>query len=130
MYRFIVAFADAHQVRGEVVRFWMTMLEVSLELTALSTQSICEFVQGSQQLQDFSELLFRNFFSVGEVAQLHVFAAELNENFVELNIVFDVLDALLAGHLVKRWLSDIDISLPNELRHLTVKEREQQGADV
>ena len=49
---------------------------------------------------------------------------------VEFVIVLDVGLALAMLDLVQRWLGNIDVSALNQLRHLPVEKREQQGANM
>ena len=72
----------------------------------------------------------RQLVAVGQVAQAHLFRAQLDEDLVQLRVVVDVLHALLARDLVERRLGDIDEALLHQLRHLPVEERQQQRADV
>ncbi len=44
--------------------------------------------------------------------------------------VFDVFLFLAPLHFEQRWLCDIDVSLLNQLGHLTIEESEQQRSDV
>ena len=46
------------------------------------------------------------------------------------DVVIDVFLALLARDLVERRLGDVDVPALDQLRHLPVKERQQQRADV
>ena len=87
-------------------------------------------VQRFEQRKDFLKLLRRELASVGEVFQLHFFHTILQQDAVELDVVVNVIGLLLARDAVKRRLRNIHKTLLYQLRHLAVKECQQQRADV
>ena len=91
---------------------------------------VAELREALEQFEHVLELRGGEDFAVGEVLQLHLLGAELDEDVVELRVVVHVLLALLALDLIERRLGDVDVALLHELRHLPVEEGEQQGADV
>src|SRR5579859_4020664 len=130
MHGFLVALAYLDEVLGPFASRSMAMFEVSCEIAALSAQTIGELIEGLEQFEDLTEMLFRKFALVGDIAQNHFLGTELNQDAIELSIVFDVLDALFTGDLVKRGLRDIDKSAFYQLGHLAVEEGQQEGPDV
>ena len=45
-------------------------------------------------------------------------------------VVFEIAFLLAELHLVERGLRDVHVSVLNELRHLSIEKREEQGADM
>jgi len=68
--------------------------------------------------------------AIGEILQRHLFCSECNEDAIERGIVVHVFLALFALDEVERGTGDVDVPLADQIGHLPVKEREQQGADM
>jgi hypothetical protein len=62
--------------------------------------------------------------------QLELVHGVVREVVLERLIVFEVQVLLALAHAVERWLRDEQMPLLDELVHLSVEEREQQGTDV
>src|SRR5437899_3885851 len=56
-----VALTHLHEVLGQLVGMWMTMVEVGSKIPAFAAQSVGVFIQCLQKLQDFAQLLFREY---------------------------------------------------------------------
>ncbi len=106
------------------------LFDVLAEVAAVALEGARVFLEDDEQLEDFDELPFGELAAVGDVAQADILGAQLDEDAVQLGVVLDVLDPLLAGDLVERRLGDVDEAAPDQLGHLAVEEGEQQGADV
>ena len=122
---FIVAIAHFDQVPGQFVGGGMAVLDVVAKITAMTAEGLDVFVEGLEQFEDFAQLLFGHFLVGRQIAQADVFRAKLDEDFVHLDVVIHVFHAFFAGDLVERRLGDIDKPLPDQLRHLPVKKRQQ-----
>ena len=62
--------------------------------------------------------------------EVRMLQGQLDEHLVHLLVVQDELGLLAAQDLVERGLGDEDLALPDQLRHLTEEEGEQEGPDV
>src|ERR1700722_19376756 len=129
MNRFVIAFADFDDENRERA-FLAALLDVITEIAALTTDERRVFVERFEQRQNFFELLRRKFTTVRKIFQLHFFRAVLQQDAVELNVVINVIGLPFARDAVKRRLRDVNVAILDELRHLAIKKREQQRADV
>src|SRR2546425_6070942 len=125
---FAVALAHLYEVTRQVLRSYIAMLHEIPEVPAVTADSVGILVKGFEQFENFGELLLRQLLVVGKVSEPDFFSAQLNENLVQPGIILHILNALLARNLVERRLRDIDEAPFDQLRHLPIKERQQQGA--
>ena len=111
---------SSDRARGDTLRSRHRAVgSTSLNLASLSSSSrISLSCDGGEDL------------AVGEILKLHLLRAERDEDAIELRVVIHVFLALLALDEVERRAGDVNLALLHELRHLPVKERQQQRADV
>ena len=126
----VVALADDDEMARQFTGLGVAGGDVVLEVGALATHAGGELLEGLEEVEDLGELLGGKILVVGEVPQLDLLGAELDEDAVERDVVIDVLDALASGDLVQGGLGDVHVALLDELGHLPVEEGEEKGADV
>ena len=124
-----VAGANDNQVGGED-SLGRAGVEVSLEITTQTANGLARLLEPVEKLQDLLEGGCCDLLLVGQGDELQFLGSERDQDAVELNVVVDILLALLSLDLIERWLGDVDVTAADELRHLVVEEGKEQGPDV
>src|SRR5262245_41305998 len=130
MNRLVVAFPHLYEVLGELLCVTMTMFQVSSEVGAFAFESIGVLIKRLEQLENFAQLFWRKLLLILQISQADFFGSQLNEDAIELRVVIDILNPLLAGNLVERWLSDVNKAPPYQFGHLPIEKRQQERADM
>ena len=79
-------------------------------------------------LGDIGQLFAFQGFTIGFDAG--VLQSQIQQELIQLKIVFEVALLLAMFGFIQRWLCNVDIATLNDFRHLTVEEGQEQGADV
>src|ERR1700732_4653535 len=126
----VVSFPDDHQVLGKLSRSRFPVRQIPLKFAAMPANRIAQFRQPLKQIEDFAELILREFPTVNQMFQLDLFSPEGNQDLVQLRIVIDIFLALLPLNLVKRRLRNVNMPTAYQLRHLAIKEGQEKCADM
>ena len=125
-----VAGADAGDVARQDLRLAIVLVEVGGQLDAVAGDATAEFLQGGKVFDDLVDLCRIVGVAIADTGEHNILGAELEEDAVELLVVVHVLLALFAFDAVERRLGDVDVTALDQALHLTIKEGQQQSADV
>ena len=59
-----------------------------------------------------------------------LFEASVDQEFFQCTLILQVAYRFAFGHLVKRWLRNVDVATLYQLGHLSVEERQQKSSDM
>ena len=79
-------------------------------------------------LGDIGQLFAFQGFAIRHYAR--VLQSQIQQELVELKIVFEVALLLAMFGFIQRWLCNVDIATLNDFGHLAVEEGQEQGANV
>ena len=126
----LVALAHLHQVGRELAassdRARRDKLSKSPPCRRTESLSLASFLE---RFENVLQLRAPGLLVVGQVLQPDVLRAEGDQDLVQLDVVVDVLLALLALDLVERRLRDVDLPCAHQLGHLPVEKGQRAGCE-